>query len=671
VLDCALPSKSCFKQNIVALLHDWEACGKEKCTYNVGNDTNWCASINDQIMVDEIIPAHDFLMSYALELGIVNQITQHLFSDTLVRLGTYLLESMSNHSETCNMSNVKGHDHAFMQTNVTCDITKHTYSLEKISMSFNSTALVLLVLAAFGCAVPIFGDYKTLYFHLSPVRVGCCIVGLLMSLLVYVGSLHLYWSSIDNPVKSDAALQMMWRALYLVISYMCLHGGLLVLVPTVAAVNGDQNKQQTAAVDQDLFCSSCGNATCCRRGSYCFKTLHFLKSLKEELWDASGKWYVLKLMLMEMVEVAIQINSLTSGAKTSHVDDVVLSAIIIAANLVVLPLVLVLGPKCIKSSASSNDVSIAAVMVVEVLFDKLYVGVGVFLRYDTLTRRNMKFTDQASVHLALLLPALMTALDVQDALVLAEHMEATSASFTNRNDNIADSTEREQPDSYRSSAFAQFASSVTLCWQRIRQKQIFLIGRVSLFTSVIIGLMLATYTLVVSTAAHAECERRIGTIASCAAEQYYFTNGFFQPTDCAFEQVISFKCKAGDSVAALPDVVDEYALMVNLILINISNSKTLDRAPLGWAYVPNEKLTIDLHGAIYFSDIPFQLCSSHSNLTSIDLRGTAAETTIDWNGQVAAANFTSFGMHSLNHACIVALKKITSLSLADNGLNTK
>ena len=183
--------------------------------------------------------------------------------------------------------------------------------------------------------------------------------------------------------------------------------------------------------------------------------------------------------------------------------------------------------------------------------------------------------------------------------------------------------------------------------------------------------MLATYTLVVSTAAHAECERRIGTIASCAAEQYYFTNGFFQPTDCAFEQVISFKCKAGDSVAALPDVVDEYALMVNLILINISNSKTLDRAPLGWAYVPNEKLTIDLHGAIYFSDIPFQLCSSHSNLTSIDLRGTAAETTIDWNGQVAAANFTSFGMHSLNHACIVALKKITSLSLADNGLNTK
>ena len=212
MLDCALPSNTCFKQNVVALLHDWEACGKEKCTYNVDNDTNWCASINDQIMIDDIIPAHDFLMSYALELGIVNQITQHLFSDTLVRLSKYLLESMSNHSETCNMSNVKGPDHAFMQTNVTCDITKHTYSRGRISVSFNSTALVLLVLAVFGCAVPVFGDYKTLYFHLSAVRVGCCMVGLLMGALVYVGSLHLYWSSVDNPVKSDADLQMMWRA---------------------------------------------------------------------------------------------------------------------------------------------------------------------------------------------------------------------------------------------------------------------------------------------------------------------------------------------------------------------------------------------------------------------------------------------------------------------------
>ena len=123
-----------------------------------------------------------------------------------------------------------------------------------------------------------------------------------------------------------------------------------------------------------------------------------------------------------------------------------------------------------------------------------------------------------------------------------------------------------------------------------------------------------------------------------------------------------------DAVAALPDVVDEYALMTNLLLINISNSKTLDRAPLGWAYVPNEQLTIDLHGAVSFSELPFQLCTANTNLTKLDVRGTVAETTMNWNGQLSTANWSSFDRNSLSGVCTVALKGLTSLSLADNNL---
>ena len=387
-------------------------------------------------------------------------------------------------------------------------------------------------------------------------------------------------------------------------------------------------------------------------------------------------------MLMEMIEITIQINSLASSATKSQVDDVVLSAIIIAANLIILPLVIILGPRCIQaSSASSNHVRVAAVMVVEVLFDKLYVGVGVLYRYDTLTQRNMVLTDSIAVHLALLLPALMTALDVQDALVLAEQMEVTAA--TDSEDNI---------DS-RSSSFARVASKVDTV---SHSPVVLMIGKCGLVSSIFIGVILATYSVVVSTTAHAECERRIGKIASCAAEKYYFTDGFFQKTDCAFAQVTSFKCHPGkgnvyrcgdgeytsfiltcfflfqdNAVAALPDVVDEYALMTNLLLINISNSKTLDRAPLGWAYVPNEQLTIDLHGAVSFSELPFQLCTANTNLTKLDVRGTVAETTMNWNGQLSAANLSSFDTNALNGACVVALKGLTSLSLADNNLSSR
>ena len=230
-----------------------------------------------------------------------------------------------------------------------------------------------------------------------------------------------------------------------------------------------------------------------------------------------------------MIEIAIQINSLTSGATKSQVHHVVLSAIIIAANLIILPLVIILGPKCIReASASSNHVRVAAVMVVEVLFDKLYVGVGVLYRYDTLTQRNMALTDSIAVHLALLLPALMTALDVQDALVLAEEME------------VAATTDRE--DISRSSSFARVAGKVD---NVTHSPVVLIIGKCGLLSSILIGVMLATYTVVVSTMAHVECERRIGKIASCATEKYYFTNGFFQKTDCAFEQVTSFKCQPG------------------------------------------------------------------------------------------------------------------------------
>ena len=126
-----------------------------------------------------------------------------------------------------------------------------------------------------------------------------------------------------------------------------------------------------------------------------------------------------------------------------------------------------------------------------------------------------------------------------------------------------------------------------------------------------------------------------------------------------------------DSVAALKDAVGEYALMTNLVLINVSNSKSLDRAPLGWAYVPNENLVIDVHDAADFFDLPFQLCSSNANLTKLDVSGTVAEFKINWNGQLSAANRSAFDTESLNVACLDALKGLTTLSLAGNNLTLR
>ena len=512
---------------MVESLHKWVQCAKEECTF----ETTWCTNINDQIVVDDVLP----LLVTEVNTGeLFRQQILEIYQNIFGRLGEYLSESVANTLGKCTAAPDDDHRDALTNSNTTCDTTKQTYARTTSKAKFNSTILMSCVFALFSCAILFFGNFKTFHFHLSIVRVGSCIVGLLMSALVYIGSLHLYWSSIGNPVQTDADLQMTWRALYLIASYMCLHGGLLVLVPKVGGDGGDggvdKSKDQSASTDQDGVCSACGSTTCCRRGSCCFKSMSFIHAFKEQFWDASGSYFPLKLMLMEMIEIIIQLNSLASGATKSQVNNVVLSALIIAANLILLPLVIVLGPKCTNaSSATSSDVSIAAVMMVEVLFDKLYVGVGVLFRYDTLIQRNMEFTDGLAVHLALLLPALMTALDVQDALVLAEHMEAT-------------------PTLERSSSFTRVAGKVD---NVAHSSVVLMIGKGGLASSILIGIALATYALIVSTTTRAECEQRIGTIASCASEKYYFTNGFFEHTDCAFEQVTSFKCEPGTCTADL------------------------------------------------------------------------------------------------------------------------
>ena len=108
--------------------------------------------------------------------------------------------------------------------------------------------------------------------------------------------------------------------------------------------------------------------------------------------------------------------------------------------------------------------------------------------------------------------------------------------------------------------------------------------------------------------------------------------------------------------------------MTRLKLINVSNSISLDKAPLGWAYVPNEQLIIDLHGSKQFYALPFQLCSVHTNLTTLNVAGTVAEFTIDWKRQLSATTVQSFDMNS---ACLVALEKLKTLSLADNNLKLR
>ena len=362
---------------------------------------------------------------------------------------------------------------------------------------------------------------------------------------------------------------------------------------------------------------------------------------------------------MEVLEISLQVQSLATSATNSQVDEVSLSAWIIAANFIVLPLAILVGPwMCSSSShASSHHIVMATVMVIEVLFDKLYVAIGVLLRSDTITNDKLELMQQLTVHGALLLPALMTALDVQDALDLSDHMDTLLPS------------RREHKK--RSTIVRNISSKM----DRVTHHRVFiLMQRVGLVVSILLGLAFGTYTQYSVVTAKQECVEKIGSIAKCADKKYYFANGFFQKTTCAFDQVEKFNCSAerGETMnpdtRMLDDAEEEYASMSSLTHIILRNS-LLESAPRGWAKVPS-KLTIDLTNSKQFSGLPFVLCAFGTNLTKITLDGTSAGNVLNWTGQLRAANMSTSNDY-LNAACreeLERLQNFTTLLLGDNEL---
>ena len=146
--------------------------------------------------------------------------------------------------------------------------------------------------------------------------------------------------------------------------------------------------------------------------------MHFLLT---QVWDANGRYFWVKLLIIEVVEIIVQFTSLASSAVDSDADEVVLSAQVLALTCIVLPLNVLLSPRFCKLSHYTR---LATVIVLEVSFDKLLVSVAVFVRFKTIIQPGLKLQDQLARHLGLLVPALMTFLDVNDALLLSDSERA-------------------------------------------------------------------------------------------------------------------------------------------------------------------------------------------------------------------------------------------------------
>jgi len=442
-----------------------------------------------------------------------------------------------------------------------------------------------------------------------------------------------------------------------------MHGSLLVLVPTESQHSSETTTTATTSAD-----NNCCEIKCCKR------LFAVIKDLKQDFWDATGLYFWLKLCVLEVLEMALQINSLDTSAPSSHVSDVVLSSLVIALNFIILPVAILVVPKFNHTATNdkNSDVGIGRIMMVEVIFDKLYVGIGVLWRSDTLVQ-STEFHQQLVVHAALLLPAILTFLDVHDALRLSKNRSNSPISNA---DNDDDDDDKETTDQTTTKAIkkrrATLVFEVEIGVEKMIHNRCFIAAeKIILLSSILMGMLLGVYTVLSASSAYKDCAQRIGNIAQCSDTKYYYANGFFAPTVCSFDRVTAFNCHPNSNPLGqiMVDGDEEYANMTSLAFINVSNS-SLEKAPTGWSRVPHS-LKIDLRGSTMLTELPFVLCGRKTNLTELLIEGTPVSKRLDWTGQLDAAHGTSFNLDTINSACVEQMGQLETLHLSNNSLTSK
>ena len=477
------------------------------------------------------------------------------------------------------------------------------------------------------------------FLRLNMVRLGTATIGVLTGLLVLIGAFHLQ--------KMQGSSQRHWSGVYFFVSWLSMHGGLYVLTL-------QQSKRillrRRKSNDPDCL-------TICVPGSCRFfrhtatkKCAHILLTVKKDFWDPGGAYFPLKVALLEVGDIVVQLSGLFGGARLDDAVHVSISSVVIGANLVVLGVTIII---CYHLS-NSESASLGATLIVEVFFDKIYVGIAIFLRFDTISNPDLDFWSQTIQHLTILVPGVLTALDMKDALYLSDHVESPSR-------------HNDQQSSLKICRFLNTKNPHFL-------KSFFLLYLPTI-SMISFGLFLSIYAGVKYQIQRESCRQVIGNIATCARPRLYFKEGFWGPTTCAWEDVKSFNCSQTMSdvekgkIMMLPDAEDAYRMMSSLVSIDISFADHLENIPTGWASIPTpgfhnpKNLSIRAENCSRLRSVPYKLCTRP--LESLVLgENTAAAKVLNWSGQLSG------GRMQLNSACQNAWKMtLQKIYLANNNLS--
>ena len=115
----------------------------------------------------------------------------------------------------------------------------------------------------------------------------------------------------------------------------------------------------------------------------------------------NGRFMMLKIVLFEVIEIAMQIAALEQTAPTNNAYVVVLTMTLITLNALVAPGAVLVAMRLGKSRFEIMEV----VLFIELFFDEMFLAINLFLRTDTGAQGNETFISQIFVHASILYPA--------------------------------------------------------------------------------------------------------------------------------------------------------------------------------------------------------------------------------------------------------------------------
>ncbi len=577
-----------------------------------------------------------------------------------------------------------------------CDPSSRTYVLSsaQFSVLFNSGHMLLAALTALSGAVACGSERLPLLSFASTrdrnARVLSMMLGMVSSTFIYMSAAEYENAALakDTSNPGDAILLRAFAVVHLLVTFLMTHHAIFLLV---------------SGPDEDNILVACLR----RRYMFCDRAVRTSYSCTR----GNGRFFVVYLMLRETVECLFQLLGIDNTARVADVQTVRLRSAVLCLNLIALPSMTAMAFLLRGRTAAK-----VCWILIESLFDNLFIAVGVTLQLDTAAY--LASSSTVLGHISHSLPTLLPAIlyfttDQTPLMVIAEmsklrevqkydaavrriqglwrRVRRLSASASQHMADIVVEAIRknhkpEQTKRTRSTKVTRQSSGRrAICFHCVLLRiQCAHVAWTSVgLASFIFGAYLWTYVESSIRAQEVVCAARLGSIARCLSPRIYFQAGLFNPTDCAFDSVQSANCSDGrlvdrstvSDVSSLTEVLPEvplvYSNMHSLTRIDVSGNVALRGVPSSWHLIPRLR-SINVSNCSMLRRVPFKICAKNSSTLNdangLDVWGTPASRELDWSGELRwKYRPDQLHMPEVSEACLGAFSAtLVRLDLSSN-----